>query len=103
MARELTEQECRDLFLEKVRSYVEYWENESRTPDLRGKLEGLAFSMMAIIDGCADGLPGFSLTPCPHPQDKEFHQEHNENWWPESDCDIGGTLHEEIFSEKVMS
>jgi hypothetical protein len=56
------------------------------------RFEGLAFSLLVILDGGTD-LPGFKLSPDPHPSDKEFNQKRGENWFPK-DCDIAGELHE---------
>jgi hypothetical protein len=97
--REYTEEEVCRQFLETVWTYIDYWHN---LPDktCRGKLEGLAFSLMAILDGVSS-LPSFVVAPVPHPGDKKYNKEEGENWYPqnhESDvvCDISGSLHDEF-------
>ncbi len=100
-ARRLTQEECREQFLETVRSCVDYWENESYKPDVRDKLEGLAFSILVILDGGAYGLPQFQVIPDPHPTDKASRKVKGENWWP-NNCDIAGSLHESFFKRKSM-
>lgn len=55
-------------------------------------MEGLVHSILVILDG-NDGssLPGFVVSPYPHPDDQAFHLEEGENWYPPFvDC---GTLH----------
>ena len=92
MNREMTVEECRAKFLGHISAMVDFWLNESRTPDTREKMEGLAFSILVAIDG-ESSLPAFVLSPSPHPDDKKHHQDNDEDWWPE-DADIAGPLHE---------
>jgi len=91
----MTEEEVRTTVLETVAAYVTYWEKESRTPAVRDKLEGLAFSILVILDGGAGLIPGFRVTPDPHPDDEAYHKSEGSNWWP-TDVDIAGGLHEQI-------
>lgn len=106
MSRELTEDEVRKQFLKLVWDYIEYWD---KLPDktCRERLEGLAFGMLVILDGESAELPGFVVAPDPHPDDKEYHKERGENWFPENhesdtNCDIGGCLHELFFKAKKV-
>jgi len=99
--REFTEEEVRERFLRQVAVLIQYWETESRTPDLHGKMTGLAFSILSMLDGCSMGIPGFIVAPCGHPDDKAYHQAHYENWYPENHeadvkCDISGGLHDQL-------
>jgi hypothetical protein len=96
-AGELTCDEVQERFLQQVRVSVQYWQH---LPDktVGERLEGLAFSIMAILDGVSS-LPVFIVAPLPHPDDKEFHRDEGEHWWPENHtvavvCDISGGLHE---------
>lgn len=101
MPREYTTDEVRKQFLELVWTYIGYWGRlPGKTP--RERLEGLAFSMLVILDG-GSALPGFIVVPCPHPDDKEFHKDEDENWFPENyespvNCNIAGSLHELFHS-----
>jgi len=97
-AREYTEDEVRDAFLAHVRDSIEYWHD---LPDqtCRERMRGLAFSILSTLDGSAMDLPAFIVAPSPHPDDKAFHQEIGENWWPENHnagvkASISGGLHE---------
>jgi hypothetical protein len=46
-----TIEEARAEFLKSIRTMVDYWANDERTPGAREKLDGLAFSILNIIDG----------------------------------------------------
>lgn len=43
--------EARGEFLSAIKDMVNYWANDKRTPDPKEKLDGLAFSILCIIDG----------------------------------------------------
>lgn len=96
-SRAMTEDEVRTTVLQTVAEYVDYWERETRVTDLREKLEGLAFSILVILDGGAGLIPGFKVTPNPHPDDEAYHRKEGTNWWP-TDVDIAGELHERIHT-----
>lgn len=97
--REYTAEEVRTLLLGRVSDLVDYW---AKVPnhDLIGRLDGLAFSILAELDGDSSELPRFVVSPQPHPGDKQYHQDNNENWFPEflnnkdGVCDVAGGLHE---------
>jgi len=100
---EYTEDEVRQAFLEHVWQTIDYWDGayDQKVAQYacREKLEGLAFSLLAMLDGCSADLPGFIVAPCPHPDDKAYLQGEGENWYPENHdtdiaCDIGGGLHD---------
>lgn len=93
--RAYTADEARDIILQTVADYVDYWENETRRPTSREKLEGLAFSIMVIFDGGAGMLPGFIVKPNPHESDKDYSISQGDNWW-DPKTDIAGSLHENI-------
>jgi len=96
---ELTEAEVRERLLRHVWAIVDHWDKETRVTGTRAKLEGLAFSILAALDGSALDLPAFIVAPDPHPDDREYHQQHEEDWFPENHtvevkCDLSGSLHE---------
>lgn len=99
MSKEFTEEEVREKFLRKVNTLVDYWYKESRTPGVKEKLEGLAFSILSTIDGSSIDLPSFILAPLPAEEDKEYCIENGEDYFPQNhtsnvNCDIAGGLHE---------
>jgi hypothetical protein len=95
-ARALTADEAKDKFLTRVSGYVDYWATLPGKTQ-RERLEGLAFSLMAILDGGASDLPGFTVKPRPHESDKEYYTERGENYFSKT-TDIAGSLHESIHS-----
>lgn len=95
--RQFTEQEVRDKFLELVWSYISYWQ-ELPDKTCNEKVEGLAFSILVILDGESE-LPAFIVAPDPHPSDKKYLKGKGLNWFPENHrarvaCDISGGLHD---------
>jgi hypothetical protein len=99
-SRAYTQDEVRDKFLTHVAHLVEFWSNLQNGMPYRTRLEGLAHSILASLDGSAAALPGFVVAPAPHPTDCTYCMEQGENWYPEApavECDIAGHLHELIF------
>lgn len=95
MSKMYSEQETRDLFLEYVRDFVDYWDKEkvSRTE----ALNGLAFSILTALDGECIDLPGFHVSPiCPE-EDKKFFESKGEKYFDEN-VDIAGCLHEHFHN-----
>lgn len=99
MSREKTAVEVQQGFLEHIWDLIEYWEKENRAETSRDKLEGLAHSILAMLDGCSMGLPGFAVIPNPHPDDKRYYIENEEDWYPDN-VDIGGDLASLLFVYK---
>lgn len=100
MSREYTKQEVKQKFLEDVIISIREWDNYPKMTTTR-RLEGLAFSIMAIIDGASANVPSFLLAPLPCPEDKPYHIGNGNNYYPENkqeqvNCDIGGSLHDEL-------
>lgn len=96
MPEQYTLEECRQRFLEHVWHMIDFWDKEGRG-DTHHKLEGLAFSILAAIDGSACAVPGFVLAPAPHPLDKLYNIKHGQKYYPKAptvECDIAGELHE---------
>ena len=103
--RELTEDEVQENFLNAIRSLIQYWSSLRRyhrngEDDIGWRVEGMAFSILSILDGESVDLPGFIIAPDPHPDDKEDDRESGENWYPENDkilskvkANISGSLH----------
>lgn len=99
MSREYTEEEIREKFIKHIWSIIRYWKNESRAQTIDEKMEGLAFSILVMLDGESGDMPKFVVSPDPHPDDKDYHIENGENYFPEN-CDISGFLHEVLNEYK---
>lgn len=103
MTKEYSEEEVTEMVLGHIKVLIEHWEHESRAKTVGEKLEGLAFSILTMIDGSTN-LPRFILAPDPHPDDKEYNIDNEEDYFPENQesnvvCDISGCLHE-LFYKK---
>jgi hypothetical protein len=99
MSKEYTQEEVEKKFIRKIHQLVEYWANGTSTTDAKEKLEGLAFSILATIDGSDVDLPAFILAPLPAEEDKEYCIKNGDNYFPQNhtaeiSCDISGGLHE---------
>ena len=106
MSRAYTEEEVRDQFMQQVAATAVYWATlkpnpNSPFPENRRELtavercNGLAFSIMSLIDGCTMSLPGINLSVQPHEDDKEFCQKIGENWFePGMVFNANDALHE---------
>lgn len=99
MLREKTETEVQQDLIEHIWGLIRYWERDNGAKSSRDKLEGLAHSILATLDGCSIELPGFAIIPNPHPDDKEYYIENGENWYPDN-IDIGGGLAGLLFTYK---
>ena len=100
-SREYTTEEIREQFINHVRDLIDYWDKTDRETS-KEKLEGLAFSLLATIDGSSVDLPAFILATAPHECDKQYHINNNENYYPEnqSDSNIAGFLHELFYKKE---
>lgn len=80
--RAYTEEEIADMIYAHLEALARYWARESRAIDPYDKCMGMAHSMLSVLSGSTVNLPAFDLIPCPHPDDKSFHEENGENWFP---------------------
>ena len=88
-----------------VRADIHFWKNTKldyeafpNESDLERRLNGLAFSILVILDG-ESMIPGFKVIPDPHSDDKQYCIDNNEDWYPD-DVDISGCLHEQLHAHK---
>jgi hypothetical protein len=96
---ELTTDQARERFLDHVRALVDYWDREA-SGDQRHRLEGVAFSILVLLDGGSGHMPGWVVCPSPHPEDRAYCEAQGEEYWPEAPdagTDIAGSLHELFF------
>lgn len=80
MSRAKTVEEVREEFLNIVRETARYWANVSdRT--IEEKCDGVAFSILVLLDGQTCGFPAVDMYPAPHKDDKEYSKENGINWY----------------------
>lgn len=102
--RAYTSEEVRDQLIAHVWGIVRYWGGHggSNVPKDRDKddcLEGVAFSILAALDGSSMAVPGFQLSPDPHPDDEEYLRSQGENWY-DPETVIEDQLHEHFYRQK---
>lgn len=95
-SREKTVEEVQEEVINHTRSLIEYWDKQSGST--YDKLEGLAFSIFSMLDGCSM-LPAFKVSPMMADGDKEYYIENGENYYPEN-IDIAGELHSLFMKSK---
>jgi len=78
--RAKTAEEARKAFLDTVHAIAHYWATvPDQTP--RERCDGLAFSILGVLDGVNPGLPAVDIVLQPHPDDKEYCIEEGEDWY----------------------
>ena len=78
--RPYTKEEVRQKFLTAIHCYVRFWsETKNKTPQER--CDGLAFSILDMLDGCNVGFPAVDLVLSPHQDDENDAMENGANWF----------------------
>jgi hypothetical protein len=88
MSKAITKEEAREKILACVRTIAQEWSRQGCDP-LR-MCEGVAFSILAMIDGASPGVPAMDLVLRPHPDDRAFCQNQGTDFFQEgmviNDC-----------------
>ncbi len=100
--RAYTADEARDIFLRHLQVMAKYWSMQEGSR--HNICDGLVFSVLTAIDGCAGGVPfSLDLSTSVHEDDKEFHKSEGENWIePDTVINENGLLHE-VWAMKYHS
>lgn len=91
-----TREEGAQLFVQKVATLVDFWKKVESTSDFR--VEGVAHSILATIDGCSVDMPAYKLVPVQDVSTIEDSLMHNIPVH-EIDTDIAGGLHTILHKE----
>lgn len=108
--RAYTHDEARDKILEHIRRIAEYWatlppDNPSNkvfnAPPLtiRDRCDGVAFSILSMLDGVSAAMPGMILKLDPHPEDADFLRSEGARWF-EPGMEIEGSLHDRFYKSE---
>jgi hypothetical protein len=100
--RVLTQEEVQEQFFHLLWTYIDYWATIG--PEFRpsrNRLEGLAFSVLNMLDGTTN-LPAFDVITNPNSVDKEYCRDKlKENWWPQREEGVtvhgNDMLHEKFY------
>ncbi len=80
MSRAYTAEETRAHFLDNVKNLACYWASlPNKSPQER--CDGVAFSLLCLLDGVHMGFPAVDLLMSPHPDDQKFHEEEDSDWY----------------------
>ncbi len=95
--RARTAEDLRSDFLSYLKTLVVYWDD---LPDKtsREKLDGLCFSILSIFDGTSIAFPAADIVMRPHPDDRQFHIDNNEDW-----IEDGTVINDTIYTSCGMS
>lgn len=99
--RAYTKEEVQGFLLSHLSSLVDYWDTAKEAGSQKERLGGLAFSILAVIDGASICLPAIDLVLRPHPDGKKYHQDQDEDWFEDGmviNKDV--SLHDMILKEK---
>ncbi len=107
MSREYTPEEVRNALLDHVWSMIDYWRHQANATTEQERMEGLAFSILTMLDGESSELPKFIVAPDPHPDDRPFLIAQGEDYFPENShlkvaSDLGGSLHDNFHSRRFV-
>ena len=101
-SREYTVEEMQKQFIEAIYSDIEYWKNLEKyhsfeePPTLDEKMEGLAHSILTLIDGFSMHGSGYALIPISTQEDIDYNIENGTNYRPQYEpdgvADLGGEL-----------
>lgn len=106
MSREYTKEEVRNMVLTRMKHLAQYWATSQNAGTVKDRCEGVAFSILTMIDGCASGMPAFDLVARPHKDDKAFQIAEGENWMPDGmvindDCQMHDMFYEDERAERA--
>lgn len=97
-----TREEGAKLFVQKVSTLVDYWKKVESAPEGKSvsdfRVEGVAHSILATIDGCSVDMPAYKLVPVQDVSTIEDSLMHNIPVH-EIDTDIAGGLHTILHKE----
>lgn len=91
-SRAYTKEESVDFIMNHIATLAQYWASLDKT-----KLEivnGVVFSILAMLDGASVELPAVNLSFDPHCDDKDYHIERDENWFDTNVINDDVQLHE---------
>ena len=95
-----SKEKVREEYIDHIRYLVEYW-SELPFKTYKERCEGLAFSILVMLDGCSAGLPSVDLVLAPHPEDKQFHIDEGEDYYePGMVFNDDVMLHDMFFVKK---
>ncbi len=102
-ARAYTEEEFREKFIRQIRHMAKYWADPTVAEEYstEERIMGFAHSFLVMFDGGSMGFPAMDISLAPHPNDKQYCIDNEENYWEPgmmvNDCQ----LHELLYSKEI--
>lgn len=98
--RAFTKEEGCKMFMDHLHALVRYWARveDEHYSKIEDRLNGLMHSVLVTMDGCSGGLPAFTLTPDPNPDDMPYLIEEGENYWANEPINESVYLHETWYT-----
>lgn len=90
--------EIQTMFIQNAKEIARFWSKVDEV-STEERILGAIFGVFTVLDGESAAMPGFTVKPHPHEDDKAYCQGNNENWFPD-DVDIAGDLHERFVKER---
>ena len=87
----MNEEETTEDFLNHIRGLIDYWENDVEGKTIKERLEGLAFSILVVIDGESMQPPCVLRPLVSSPNGDE---------WLDIGHDISGNLHNLFYKKE---
>lgn len=107
--RAYTADEVRDAIIAYARMTASYWAGLPSADMVTGKTlttqercDGVAFSILSMLDGCSAYIPAITLKLDPHEDDKDLLRSEGENWF-EPGMEISFALHEYYHAKEQKS
>jgi hypothetical protein len=98
-SRAKTIEEVRKEFMGAVKGIVRYWSNVE-SESVKDACDGVAFSILSLIDGCSGNFPGVDLRLSPHKDDKAYNISEGKNWY-ELNMLINDCMLHEMYHDKI--
>ena len=95
--RAYTPEEVRDMLLDQIRVLSKYWADlPNKSPQER--CDGVAFSILATLDGSSMNLPAMDLKVACAPEDREYYRSQGQNWFKRGQI-LSFALHEHFYKK----
>lgn len=97
MSEAYKKDEMLSQFIGSTKNLIDYWSRQDDRSD-KEKLEGLAHSIFCIFDGVSGSMScAIDLVLRPHPEDKQYHINNDENY-----VDAGMCINDEIMLHELL-
>lgn len=101
--RPFTAEEEQRMLVKHIRSLARYWAGVPEK-NKQEACDGLAFSILAALDGSSPSIPAYHLTVSVHESDEAYCKKQGENWHVEGLKITAEThLHELYYNQEWLS